>query len=125
VAKDRTYTLYVVKLDEDARKRVMASLDRYDRSRVNPKLPLLYVGYTSSTPKTRLEKHLSGDRVGSSIVRDHGVGLLKSFTRGRRRLQSEEEALAAEAALAEELRERGYGVYGRHGERLHLSRRGY
>ena len=114
-----------MKLDEDARKRVMASLDRYDRSRVNPKLPLLYVGYTSGTPKARLEKHLSGDRVGSSIVREHGVGLLKSFTRGRRRMKSEDEALAAEAALAEELREKGYGVYGRHGERLHLTRRGY
>jgi predicted GIY-YIG superfamily endonuclease len=125
VAKGRTYTLYVVKLHEGARERVMASLDRYDRSRVNPKLPSLYVGYTSSTPKRRLEKHLSGDRVGSSIVRDHGIGLLKSFTRGRRRLQTEDEALEAEAALAEELRERGYAVYGRHGERLHLRRRGY
>lgn len=129
MAKDRTYTLYVVKLDEDARKRVMASLDRYDRSRVNPKLPALYVGYTSSTPKRRLEQHLSGDRVGSSIVRDHGIGLLKSFTRGRRRMQSEDEALEAEATLAEQLREQGYAVHGRHGERLDLrrdrTRRGY
>ncbi len=125
MAKDRTYTLYVVKLHEDARERVTASLDRYDRSRVNPKLPCLYVGYTSGTPKRRLEKHLSGDRVGSSIVRDHGMGLLKSFTRGRRRLRSEEDALTAEAALAEELRDQGYAVYGRHGDPLHLSRRGY
>lgn len=125
MAKDRTYALYVVKLDENARVRVMASADRYDRSRVNPRLPCLYVGYTSGTPKRRLEKHLSGDRVGSSIVRDHGMGLLKSFTRGRRRLRSEDEALAAEAALAEELRAQGYAVYGHHGERLHLTRRGY
>ncbi len=125
MAKDRTYTLYVVKLREDARTRVMASLDGYDRSRANPKLPPLYVGYTSSTPKQRLEKHLSGDRVGSSVVRNHGIGLLKSFTRGRRRIPGEDAALEAEASLAEDLRAQGYPVYGRHGERLHLSRRGY
>jgi hypothetical protein len=40
-------------------------------------------------------------------------------------MKSEDGALKAEAALAEELREQGYAVYGRHGERLHLTRRGY
>jgi hypothetical protein len=55
-------------------------------------------------------------------VRDHGVGLLKSLYRDRNPLRatSEEDALEAEAAFAEELRDRGYAVWGEHGKPLHL-----
>lgn len=122
---ERTYTLYVVKLHEDARERVLGSMTRGDRMRVDRRMPCVYVGYTSRSPAERLARHRAGGRTSSGVVREHGVGLLRSLTRGRRRMASEEEALAAEAALAEELRSRGYAVYGKHGDRLHLSRRGY
>ena len=88
-------------------------------------MPCVYVGVTALTPKRRYSKHREGGITSASIVRDYGVGLLESLYRDRNPLpaETEEEALAAEAELAEELRDRGYAVWGEHGRPLQPPKR--
>ena len=92
------------------------------RSRIDRRLPCVYVGVTALTPEERYERHREGGMTSASIVRDHGVGLLESLYREANPLSatSEEEALKAEAELAEELRDRGYAVWGEHGKPLSI-----
>jgi hypothetical protein len=80
---------------------------------------------TALTPEERYARHREGGISSASIVRDYGVGLLKSLYRDRNPLHvtSEEDALEAEAGLAEELRDRGYAVWGEHGKPLRLGGR--
>lgn len=120
----KTWRLYVVKLHEDARERVLARMRRLDRARIDRRLPLVYVGVTALSPRERYERHRAGGVTSAPIVRDYGVGLLESLYRDRNPLDAvkEEEALDAEAALAEELRDRGYAVWGEHGKPLRLDR---
>lgn len=120
----KTWRLYVVKLREDARERVLGRMRPLDRSRIDRRLPLVYVGVTALTPAGRYAKHREGGITAAPIVRDHGVGLLESLYRDRNPLAAttEKEALEAEAALAEDLRDRGYGVWGEHGKPLSLER---
>jgi hypothetical protein len=122
----KTWSLYVVKLHEDARERVLGRMPPLARSRIDRRLPCVYVGVTALTPEERYARHREGGLTSASIVRDHGVGLLKSLYRDANPLSatSEEEALTAEAALAEELRDRGYAVWGEHGKPLGLSSHG-
>lgn len=121
----KTWRLYVVKLHEDARERVLARMRRLDRTRIDRRLPLVYVGVTALSPKERYARHREGGVTSAPIVRDFGVGLLESLYRDLNPLDaaSEEEALDAEAALAEDLRDRGYAVWGEHGKPLDLDRR--
>lgn len=121
----KTWSLYVVKLREDARERVLARMRPLGRSRVDRRLPCVYVGVTALTPEERYARHREGGFPSASIVRDYGVGLLKSLYRGRNPLRAtrEEDALEAEAAFAEELRDRGYAVWGEHGKPLRLDGR--
>ena len=124
MAKDKRWSVYVVKLREDARERLLGSIPSLQRQRIDRRLPLLYVGVTALTPKRRYAKHKEGGQTAASIVRDFGVGLLESLYRERNPLPAatEKEALAAEAELAEELRDRGYAVWGEHGRPLQLDR---
>jgi hypothetical protein len=118
----KTWSLYVVKLHEDARERVLARMRSLARIRIDRRLPCVYVGVTALTPEERYARHREGGITSASIVRDHGVGLLKGLYRDRNPLRatSEEDALEAEAAFAEELRDRGYAVWGEHGKPLRL-----
>ena len=118
----KTWSLYVVKLREEARERVLGRMRPLARSRINRRFPLVYVGVTALTPKGRYAKHLEGGITSAPIVRDYGVGLLESLYRDRNPLPAttEEEALESEAELAEELRDRGYAVWGEHGKPLSL-----
>jgi hypothetical protein len=120
----KSWKVYVVKLHEDARERVLARMPRLQRMRIDRRLPPVYVGVTAQTPKVRYAKHKAGGITSASIVRDHGVGLLESLFRDRNPLdaKTEAKALEAEAALAEDLRDRGYAVWGEHGQPLHLDR---
>lgn len=120
----KRWSVYVVKLHEDARERVLGSMPRLQRMRIDRRLPAVYVGVTAQRPKERYAKHKAGGITAAPIVRDHGVGLLESLYRDRNPVdaKTEEEALEAEAALAEDLRERGYAVWGEHGRPLQLDR---
>jgi hypothetical protein len=122
----KDWSLYVVKLREEARTRVLARIRPLARSRVDRRLPCIYVGVTALTPEERYARHREGSLSSASIVRDFGAGLLKSLYRDRNPLPAtrEEDALEAERAFAEELRERGYAVWGEHGKPLHLRERG-
>jgi hypothetical protein len=112
-----TWSLYVVKFREDARERVLARMRPLARSRIDRRLPCVYVGVTALTPEERYARHRKGGITSASIVLDYGEGLLKSLYRHANPLRatSEEEALKAEAEFAEELRDRGYSVWGEHG----------
>jgi hypothetical protein len=122
----KTWSLYVVKLREDARERVLTRMRPLARSRVDRRLPCVYVGVTALTPEERYARHREGGLTSAPIVRDHGVGLLESLYRDVNPVSAttEEEALQAEAELAEELRDRGYAVWGEHGKPLGLDRHG-
>lgn len=120
----KIWRLYVVKLREDARERVLARMRPLDRARIDRRLPLVYVGVTGLTPKERYARHREGGVTSAPIVRDYGVGLLESLYRDRNPLDAvtEEDALTAEAAFAEELKDRGFAVWGEHGKPLRLDR---
>ena len=121
----KTWSLYVVKLREEAREGVLARMRPLARSRIDRRYPCIYVGVTALTPEERYARHREGGVTSASIVRDYGVGLLKSLYRGRNPLHatSESDALEAEAEFAEELRDRGYAVWGEHGRPLRFAGR--
>jgi hypothetical protein len=118
----KTWSLYVVKLREEARERVLARMRPLARSRVDRRLPCVYVGVTALTPEERYSRHREGGLTSAPIVRDYGIGLLESLYRDHNPLPAttEADALRAEAELAEELRDRGYAVWGEHGKPLRL-----
>lgn len=92
----RTYSVYVVELDESKRK----------AGALEP----LYVGSTALTPEERLAKHLNHER-SSRHVRGHAVGLRPELYERYNPLPTRPEAEAKEAWLAEELRALGHDVY--------------
>ena len=103
-----TYVVYAIQLDKDAC--------------ANPKSPCkgtscgstpVYVGQTAITANERFEQHKAGYRA-SRWVRRHGLYLRRQLARGFGELATKDQALAAEAALGERLRRRGYCVYGAH-----------
>ncbi len=118
----KTWSVYVVKLREEARERVLGSMPSLTRMRIDRRLPMVYVGVTALRPKERYAKHREGGITAAPIVREYGVGLLESLYRDRNPLpaKTEAEALEAEAELAEDLRDRGYAVWGEHGKPLDL-----
>src|SRR5688500_2136597 len=93
------------------------------RSRIDRRFPCIYVGVTALTPEERYARHREGGVSSASIVHDYGVGHLKSLYRGRNPLPAitESDALEADAGLADELRDRGYAVWGEHGKPLRLT----
>jgi hypothetical protein len=92
----RTYSVYVVELDESKRKAGV--------------LEPLYVGSTALTPEERLAKHLNHER-SSRHVRGHALGLRPELYERYNPLPTRPEAEAKEAWLAKELRALGHDVY--------------
>jgi hypothetical protein len=92
----RSYSVYVVELDESKHKAGV--------------LEPLYVGSTALTPEERLAKHLSHER-SSRHVRGHAVGLRPELYEQYNPLPTRQEAEAKEAWLANELRALGHDVY--------------
>lgn len=84
--------------------------------------PALYVGETGQTPAVRFARHLAGGRTASKVVARHGVRLRPDLAAGWGPYASRAQAVAAEAALAEELRAVGYHVYGGQGVTFQLQR---
>jgi len=71
-----------------------------------------YVGMTGLCPEDRFKNHKAG-RKAAGVVRRFGERLVPKLY-GHLPLMSYREALEAEARLANDLRERGFLVYGGH-----------
>jgi hypothetical protein len=83
----------------------------------------LYVGETGLRPEERLARHKAGGRTSAGVVRRYGIRLRPDLTRGIGPFPTRVEAQAAEARLAEELRLKGYAVFGGQGRTFALGRR--
>ena len=103
------HSIYVVLLDTD----VLRDKKARDLNPLHhPARPCVYVGMTGTDPETRFAQHKKGYRA-SRYVRRFGVRLLPALSAGLTGL-TYQRALAAEAELAEALREEGYFVTGGH-----------
>ncbi len=71
-----------------------------------------YVGMTGLTPEARFANHKAGHK-DSSVVRRFGVRLVPRLY-AHLNPMTYEEAVATEAELADQLRARGYQVFGGH-----------
>ena len=99
------YSVYVIELRPEA---------RIKRGCPPPNgRPAVYVGQTADTPEERFAEHLAGYRA-ARIVRNYGVRLRPRLYRNYGPYPTREEAVAAEARLAEKLRRRGFCVFGGH-----------
>jgi predicted ATPase len=100
--------LYVIELSDDI------------GDRTDPDLPWVYVGQTTLTPEERFEQHRSGARNGkgrrlhSKWPHRYGIRLRPDLYQRESVRYSKDDALAAEAALAERLEREGYSVKGGH-----------
>ena len=98
--QSRNHSVYVVELDVAALRGKASSL------------PPVYVGMTGLAPEARFVNHKKGHKA-SRIVRKHGVRLLPALYTHLNPM-TYQEALLAEIALANALRERGLIVFGGH-----------
>lgn len=105
--KAPAYRVYVI--DLDAQVLSSAKFRRANAGHVEGK-PCVYVGSTGLTPEERFERHRSG-RWANEFAKAHGVRLRPSPYAGTGPFATRAEAEAAEAALAERLRGRGYAVW--------------
>ena len=71
----------------------------------------IYVGQTAKSAQERFEQHKAGHRA-SRWVRRHGLRLRRQLARGFSELYTKEQALAAEVALGDRLRRKGYASTG-------------
>jgi len=103
VAPPAQYHVYVIELDADElrRRECLGATGG----------PPLYVGQSALTPEDRFDQHRAGHRA-SRIVRAHGVRLRPDLSASWGPYATRAEAEAAEAALAEHLRGRGFCVFG-------------
>ena len=103
------YRIYVVLLDTG----VIGEKRARDANPLHhPAKPCVYVGMTGTDPETRFAQHKRGYKA-SRYVKKYGVRLLPALSAGLENLRYER-ALAAEADLAEALRDEGYFVTGGH-----------
>jgi predicted DNA-binding WGR domain protein len=82
----------------------------------------VYVGQSAKTPAERFAQHKAGGFLSSRIVAKHGRRLLPALYRNISPFVSRAAAERAEAALAGELRRRGYVVPGEHGRPVQTPR---
>ncbi len=100
------HRVYCVELDSAVRR-----VPRFRRQNphVRPWSPCLYVGSTGLDPATRFANHLRGHK-GCRLVREFGVRLRPDLHADFPAM-TWRDAVATEAAWAQELRELGYAVY--------------
>ncbi len=109
------YRVYVIELS----KRVFTENARFRAAnpQFNGVLQCLYVGMSSKTPKERFEQHKTGFRnkkghkLSSNIVEKYGMYLRPSLYNHLAPLNSRDEVLKLEEALALELRRKHYAVW--------------
>jgi len=100
------HSVYVVELDQD-----VWSDRRFKEANkgCSPDASCYYVGLTGLTPEERFARHKAGIQA-SRIVKRFGLRLVPEWYEDMNPM-SWPEAAKTETALAEELRERGYGVW--------------
>jgi hypothetical protein len=98
----KRYFVYVIELDQAA--------DPKSKRRC------VYVGETGLMPEDRFQKHKEGGRTSRPVVRKHGIALRPDLCTGIGPFEARSEALAAERALGNKLRARGFRVFGGQGE---------
>jgi hypothetical protein len=98
-------SVYVIELDDAVCQRTTC------KSRLSGK-PHVYVGETSKTPEERFETHLAEGFISVPAVRNYGIRLRPRLYRNWGPYQTKEEALDAEARLAEKLRRSDFYVRG-------------
>ena len=109
------YRIYVIELS----RRVFNDNAKFRNAnpQFNSALQCLYVGMTSKTPKERFEQHKTayrnkkGHKLSSNIVEKYGLYLRPSLYNHIKPLDTREEALKMEEALALELRRKRYAVW--------------
>jgi hypothetical protein len=110
------YQVYVVELS----KRVFTENRKFRDAnpQFNGVLECLYVGMTSKTPAERLKQHKTGyinkkgHKLSANIVERYGSYLRPSlYNHINSKPMNRQEALLMEAALAWELRKKGYAVW--------------
>lgn len=100
----KSYSVYVVELEDSARAR--APKDERGRSG-----PCVYVGETGRTPEERFAVHKAGGPRASRVVAVHGVRLRPDLvTRGP--FLTRASAVRAEKRVGDQLRRKGYVVFG-------------
>jgi len=99
------HSVYVIELDEKVtgKKRFRDTNPHYKTGST-----CLYVGMTGRSPELRFQQHLEGYKASRS-VKNYGISLREEFF-ARLNPMSYDDACRKEVALAEALRERGYGV---------------
>ena len=104
----RTYCVYVIKL----RKGVLRSRKfKKANRRYRKGKPCVYVGSTFLTPEERFQVHMSDPERGSKWVKRHGKALFPWAYQELPTFNSREEAERVEAEHADQLRDRGWGVW--------------
>jgi predicted GIY-YIG superfamily endonuclease len=91
---EQTYGVYVLQIDDDP--------------------DWVYVGYSYRPPEERLAEHMSGHNAAWVFKRGHRGSLRRDLYRNLPRHRSRIAAIEAEAALAANLRRRGFRVEGGH-----------
>jgi len=106
--KAKSYSVYVVRLSERAWN--VPAIRKANPQR-DFQLPCVYVGRTYSAPEERFKDHKAGIRCGKGYVRDYGVALMPDLFNSYDMCLTYDESVRFEVELAEELRDKGYGVW--------------
>jgi hypothetical protein len=101
------YSLYVVELSSEVR--AESRFANQNPAQRDDK-PCVYVGQTARGPEQRLAQHLAGHK-SNRYVRRYGAKLRPKLVANHGPFATRDEAEEAEAALAQRLRRRGYGVW--------------
>ena len=102
-----TVSVYVIELDASVCDRTACP------SRLSGK-PHVYVGQTRKSPAERFAENMAGGFTSARAVRHHGIRIREWLCRNWGPYPTREDALDAEARLAERLREWGFCVRGGH-----------
>jgi len=106
--KAKSYSVYVVRLSERAWN--VPAIRKANPQR-DFQLPCVYVGRTYSAPEERFKDHKAGIRSGKGYVRDYGVALMPDLFNSYDMCLTYDESVCFEVEVAEELRDKGYGVW--------------
>jgi predicted GIY-YIG superfamily endonuclease len=101
------YSLYAIELSRE----VLAE-PRFARQNPGQRAdkPCVYVGQTAHAPQERLALHLAGHKSNRFVSR-YGLKLRPGLVANHGPFVTRDEAVEAEAALAQRLRRRGFGVW--------------
>ena len=101
------YSLYVIELSRDVLDEGRFAKDNQE---CREDKPCVYVGQTALTPEERFAQHRAGYK-SNRYAHRFGLRLRPKLVANRGPFATRDEALEAEATLAERLRRRGHAVW--------------